>query len=338
MEIPGLRFVSDSDPGFSRKRWGKGFSYFDTAGKRIKDEALRERIKALAIPPAWTEVWISPDPEGHLQVTGRDDKSRKQYIYHEQWSAYQQQRKYDRLIAFAEALPLIRKKTRQHLRKKGWPPEKVLALIVQVLDETSIRIGNEQYKRENDSFGLTTMRRKHLELKKNRISFHFRGKSNQSQEVTIDHPRLVRLIKDCSELPGYEVFRYCNGNGGLKKVDSREVNAYIRELTGEDYSSKDFRTWAGTAAAVEFYPIALKTVQADSRRNILSVLLKMVAEKLGNTKSVCRKYYIHPAILRYVERRAIPSVEETGITYSKAMKEELVPFELLAFALLKQSE
>ena len=305
--IPSLRHVSDDEPGYSRLKWGKGFTYRDWEGRCVKDAALRQHFKALVIPPFWTDVWICREANGHLLCTGRDAAGRKQYIYHPEWVAYRQLEKFERLQVFAEHLPEIRRTARQHLRHPRWDKEKVLALIVQVLDEMALRIGNKQYAKRNNTYGITTLRRKHLEVSGDELVFEYKAKSNKQREVHIDDAELIRLIQECSELPGYEVFRYRDETGKTHPVDSHDVNEYLRQISGEHLYCKDFRTWAGSHLAVEYFPEAQRLIaEGKSKKQLLNLTIEMVALDLGNTPSVCRQYYIHPSILKAVENEQVP--------------------------------
>ena len=307
----GLRYTSDSRPGIRRIRRGSSFKYLTADGRTLRDDAELRRIKSLVIPPAWTDVWISPDSRGHLQATGRDARGRKQYRYHPTWREVRDETKYDRLIGFATKLPAIRKRTSVHLRHPGLTREKVLAAVVQLLEKTLIRVGNDEYAKENQSFGLTTLRDGHVDVSRGRVRFSFRGKSGVEHDVALDDRRLARTIKACRDIPGYDLFQYYDENGERHAVGSDEVNGYLKEITGEDYTSKDFRTWAGTVLAAE----ALKAFDAfesetEAKRNIVRAV-ESVAKRLGNTKAVCRKCYIHPAILdAYVDRSMLKTVAE----------------------------
>lgn len=333
---PPLNYISDEQEGWTRKRWGKGFSYRNEKGARIMDGSSLDRIRGLVIPPAWKEVWICPDPDGYLQATGRDEKGRKQYIYHPQWIAYRQNQKFDHIVDFAENLPLIRKTIRTHLKDKTWTKRKVMALILEIMDETAIRIGNRVYKERNNTFGLTTLRRKHLDLSDNQLVLSFKGKSNQYREIKINNRRLIRLIKDCSELPGYEIFRYQDADGKFQQVDSQDVNEYLQVITGKEFSSKDFRTWYATATAVDLWPKINEEHPDLPLEKRLSNLVKGVAGELGNTVSVCRKYYIHPKILRHFEKKARQALGSVKVTLPEPFMKEMDESECLAFQLIKQ--
>src|ERR1051326_3800416 len=244
-----LRYVSDEGPGYTRKPRGKHFEYFDTEGKPIRDEQRLLRIKRLAIPPAWADVWICPSANGHIQATGRDARGRKQYRYHERWREVRDENKFERLAQFAKALPDMRRRVAQDLKLTGLPRRKVLATIVRLLERTFIRVGNEEYARENKSFGLTTIKNRHVTVKGPHVRFRFRGKSGRQHEVDLTDPRIARIISKCQDLPGQDLFQYVENNGDVRDIASQDVNNYLREITGEDFTAKDFRTWAGTVLA-----------------------------------------------------------------------------------------
>lgn len=331
-----LRYVNDEEPGYRRKRCGRGFVYFDPNGQKVDKEELSERLEALAIPPGWENVWICASLNGHLQVTGYDEKGRKQYIYHPDWVAFRNANKFSKMVQFGKKLPLIRKKVQEGLRKKEWVKEKVLALVVSVLDESFIRIGNQAYLDENSTYGLTTLRRKHLELTGKEAVFRYKAKSGKEREVSIENKKLVGYIKECSELPGYELFRYKNGTGS-QRVDSEDVNEYLQEIAGEEFSSKDFRTWGGTVTAVEEFEDALKETEENPRKKLLTALVQRVADRLGNTPSVCREYYIHPAILLAAEE----GILKEAISRSRFQQQDrfdLRKEEKIALRLLKEYE
>jgi DNA topoisomerase I len=297
-KIAGLRYVNDErTPGIRRIGSLKRFRYVDANGRTIGDRVELQRIKALVIPPAWTDVWICPDPRGHLQATGRDARGRKQYRYHPRWREVRDEVKYGRLIAFAQALPRIRARADADVRKSGLPREKVLAAVVQLLEKTLIRVGNEEYARENGSIGLTTMRDHHAKVRGTTVRFEFRGKSGIEHAVDLRDARLAKIVRTCREFPGYELFQYKDDDGTRQVIDSADVNSYLREISGEDFTAKDFRTWTGTVlAAKALAEVAAFTSNADAKRKIAAAV-ESVAKRLGNTKAVCRKCYIHPAIL-----------------------------------------
>jgi len=292
-----LRYVSDSRPGIRRRVAGAGFMYIDGQDARVEDEAVLGRIRALAIPPAWTEVWICKLSHGHLQASGRDARGRKQYRYHARWRKVRDEAKYDRMLKFGAALPRIRDCVAGHLRLPKLTREKVLAIVTRLLETTFIRIGNEEYARTNNSFGLTTLKVRHVKITGARIRFRFRGKSGKEHEITLANRRLARLVKSCQDLPGQDLFQYIDENGEPQPIDSGDVNTYLREIAGEDFTAKDFRTWAGTlltAQLLDEYP-AVESVTAAKAASADAV--KEVARQLGNTPAICRTCYIHPAIL-----------------------------------------
>src|ERR1700704_1507834 len=282
----GLRYVSDQSPGFRRKRVGKAFTYLDADGRTIRDPETIRRIKSLAIPPAWTEVWICPDPRGHLQATGRDARRRKQYRYHPRWREVRDAVKYDRMLAFAQALPKIRERTDQDLEQPGLPREKVLATVVRLLEETRIRIGNDEYRKENGSYGLTTLRNRQVNVIGAEVRFTFRGKSGKNHSIELHDRRMARIIKRFLEIPGQELFKHVDENGEAKAIDSADVNDYLREITGEDFTAKDFRTWAGTILAARFLreatAAAADAVNSRGAKKQLVRAIARVADELGN--------------------------------------------------------
>jgi DNA topoisomerase-1 len=298
-----LRYVTDTTPGISRKRSGRGFSYRDAEGKLVKDRETLRRIRALAIPPAWKDVWICANASGHIQATGHDAKGRKQYRYHKRWHAVRDETKYGRIVDFAHALPKIRRRVRADLALPGLPRSKVLALVVRLLETTMIRIGNEEYARENGSFGLTTMQNRHLHVERGRILLKFRGKSGKSHAVNVEDPALVRHVKHVADLPGQQLFQFIDDDGQPEPVDSSDVNEYLQEIAGDDFTAKDFRTWGGTLLAAAMIR-ALGETDAACKASLLEAIDK-VAKQLGNTPTICRKSYIHPAVLEaFVEREA----------------------------------
>jgi DNA topoisomerase-1 len=305
-----LRYVSDLGPGIRRKQAGKGFAYVGLDGASIRDEETLRRIKSLAIPPAWTDVWICPSPRGHIQATGRDARGRKQYRYHPRWREVRDAVKYDRMLAFAEALPRIREKTDEHLQLPGLPREKVLAAIVRLLEETRIRVGNDEYRKENGSFGLTTLRNRHADVIGSQVRFSFKGKSGKQHRIRLQDRRLARLIKRMQDLPGQELFEYVDENGEARPIESEDVNEYIREISGEDFSAKDFRTWAGTILAARFFREAEVAADTAGSKKALVRAIARVAEELGNTPAVCKKCYIHPAVVAAYLAGALKPIEE----------------------------
>jgi DNA topoisomerase I len=335
-EEAGLRYVSDTGPGIRRRRAGRGFSYTGTDGQRLTDRRQIERIKALAIPPAWTDVWISPTRRGHIQATGRDQKGRKQYRYHPRWHDVRDEVKFGRMVAFAAALPRIRERTEQDLRRQGLPREKVLATVVRLLEKTMMRVGNDEYARDNDSYGLTTLQDEHAEVTSRRVVFRYRGKSGREHETTLDDPRLARIVKRCQELPGQELLQYVDEDGRARDIDSADVNDYLREITGEPFTAKDFRTWAGTVLACmalqEFDAVAS---EGEAQKNVVAAV-KRVAERLGNTPAVCRSSYIHPEVLdAYLDGSMLETLRRRAAKELTEHAGELAAAEAAALGLLQ---
>ncbi|HET9879647.1 MAG TPA: DNA topoisomerase IB [Candidatus Limnocylindria bacterium] len=296
-EEAGLRYLTDAQPGVRRRRAGKGFTYIGPDGARISDPDRLAWFRRLAIPPAWNDVWIAPIKRGHLQATGRDARGRKVYRYHPRWRAVRDEAKYGRLVEFARALPRIRRATDRDLRRRGTPREKVLALVVRLLEATLIRVGNEEYARENRSFGLSTLRGRHVDVRGNRLTFSFRGKSGREHEIEVVDARLARLVSRLQELPGQQVFQYLDEDGRRQPVDSSDVNDYLREITGQDFTAKDFRTWAGTvAASMALQDYTTFDSDADRKRAVVDAI-ETVAKQLGNTPTVCRQCYVHPDVI-----------------------------------------
>ena len=310
-EEAGLRYVSDEEPGYARKRHGRKFVYFDTAGKEILDETRILRLNRLAIPPAYTDVWICPSPNGHLQATGRDARGRKQYRYHERWREERDENKYEKMVIFGQALPRIRRRLNRDLKRRGLPREKILATVIHLLERTFIRVGNEEYAKENKSFGLTTMRNRHVEVKGARVRFCFRGKSGQEHDIDTEDRRVARVIRQLQDLPGQKVFQYLDENGERHHVTSDDVNEYLHEITGEAFTAKDFRTWAGTVMAA----MALQAQdpfenKSQAKKNVKDAITA-VAKVLGNTPAVCRKCYVHPAVLEsYLDGNLIAGLKK----------------------------
>jgi DNA topoisomerase-1 len=292
-----LRYVSDDDPGIKRERNGSDFRYVSASGEAIDDEATLARIRSLAIPPAWEKVWICPLANGHIQATGRDVKGRKQYRYHPRWREVRDETKFGRMIQFATTLPKIRAKIESHLALTGLPREKVLATIVRLLEVTCIRVGNEEYAKKNRSYGLTTLRNRHVDVSGSSVRFRFRGKSGKAHAIRVKDRRLARIVARCSELPGQELFQYIDDENVRRSVESSDVNAYIKEISGSDFTAKDFRTWVGTVSAVRALRELGPASSATDVTKQLVAAVKLVADRLGNTAAVCRKAYIHPAVL-----------------------------------------
>src|SRR5215208_7168256 len=333
---PGLRHSTDRRPGITRRRSGRGFSYRDADGNVLRDRETLARIRSLAIPPAWTDVWICPYPDGHLQATGRDAKGRKQYRYHPRFRRGRDAAKFERLVAFANALPAIRSRVDEDLARPGLPKEKVLAAVVRLLELTLIRVGNEEYARLNRSFGLTTLRDRHADVEGSRVQFRFRGKSGQDHEVGIRDRRLATVVRRCQELPGQELFQYVDDDGEIRDVASDDVNEYLREISGGDFTAKDFRTWAGTVLAYRaLRALEPASTDAAARKNVVAAM-RETAGALGNTPAVARQSYVHPAVLEAytdgkvggalveaAEEQSTPPAESTG-------EEEDAVVELLA--------
>ena len=296
-EDAGLRYVSDDQPGYTRKTKGDDFEYFDTEGKAIRDETRLLRIRRIAIPPAYKDVWICPSPNGHIQATARDARGRKQYRYHERWREARDENKYDRILVFGHALPKIRRQVNQDMGLRELPRNKVLATLVHLLGRTFIRIGNEEYARENQSFGLTTMRNRHVDVKGAKLSFSFKGKSGVKHEIDVNDRRLANIIRKLQDLPGQDIFQYEDETGEVRNVTSQDVNEYLQEITGEEFTAKDFRTWAGTVlTAMALSAQGPGENETEAKKNI-KVAIAAVAKILGNTPTVCRKCYVHPVVL-----------------------------------------
>lgn len=295
--MAGLRYVNDAGPGIRRVTKGQAPSYIGHNGKTVRDAAVLKRIKSLAIPPAWQDVWICGDADGHLQATGRDAKGRKQYRYHTRWREVRDETKYDRMLVFGRLLPRIRKQVAKDVAIPGLPREKILAAVVRLLETTLIRVGNEEYARANDSFGLTTMRDRHVKVNGASVRFEFRGKSGIAHAVNLTDRRLARIVKQSRDLPGYELFQYIDEQGTRRSIGSSDVNAYLQQIAGQEFTAKDFRTWAGTVLAAralqECRPFKSQT---HAKRNVVAAI-DAVAQRLGNTKAICRKCYVHPEIV-----------------------------------------
>jgi DNA topoisomerase-1 len=292
----GLRYMTDDRPGIRRLKVRGSFRYVGLDGKPLTDRAAIARIKSLAIPPAYTDVWIAPIPNAHVQATGRDARGRKQYRYHVRWREVRDENKFDRMLAFAKALPKIRAAVKRDLTKSGLPREKILATVVSLLEATMIRVGNEEYARDNDSYGLTTMLEEHVKVRGDAIRFRFRGKSGIEHSVTVHDKRLAKIVRSCQDIPGHELFNYLDENGEPATIDSQDVNAYIKDIGEDDFTAKDFRTWEGTVAcALELAAVRAET-QKDAKAAVLEAI-RNVAKRLGNTPAVCKKAYIFPAII-----------------------------------------
>jgi len=298
----GLKYVSDTAPGWKRAHNKDGFYYVDAHEKTCRDDEVLARVKKLVLPPAWANVWICADPNGHLQATGVDAKGRKQYRYHPAWNTIRSQTKYYRLPQFADALPLIRERLERDLKKPGFPYEKVLALAVRIMEQTNIRVGNEEYKRLYGSFGLTTLQDKHVKVTGDDLKFQFKGKKGVAHSIHLKSRKLARLIQQSRDIPGKELFQYYDSQGNHRSIGSGDINAYLKEISGMDFTAKDFRTWAGTVTAFHsFRALGPAATATETKGNILKTIDE-VATNLGNTRTVCRKYYIHPALLTAYEK------------------------------------
>ena len=331
--MPSLRHSSDREPGYTRRRQGKGWRYLDADGRTVRDRRLRERFEALAIPPAWRDVWICKSSRGHLQATGTDDAGRRQYLYHPKWHEQRQLEKYERILRFADGLPELRRVTAGHLRRKRLDREKAMAAAVRLLDRTNIRLGGEAYAREHGTYGLATLRSKHLTVEGDTLILDFTGKGGVDHHAEVTDARLATVVAEMDELPGYEVFKFLDEDGVVTDVRSGDVNAYIKEVMGEDFSAKDFRTWAGTVAAA----VALSEVGpidgARARQRAVARVCRVAAGLLGNTPAVCRASYIDPRVIDHfldgVTIASIASEVEARISAAGHTAEELAVLALL---------
>lgn len=332
-KIAGLQYVRSDSLIIKRKKSGRGFSYLDPRGERITDKKELERLKSLTIPPALTDVWLCHLPNGHLQATGRDNKKRKQYFYHPEWRKTRSQHKFNRMLLFGASLPLIRETTTKHLRKRGLPKEKVLAAVVQLLETTLIRVGNQQYAKKNCSFGLTTLRDRHVDISGSKVKFEFRGKSGVDHEIELQDRKLATVIKKCQEIPGYEIFKYYDESGDRHFVDSGDVNEYLRQITQQEFTAKDFRTWSGTLlAAIALNNLGEFDSEKQAQKNVVRAI-KDTAKQLGNRPATCRKYYVHPAIIEaYGNGKLVSMMSEISqleSTSNKLHPEERVVLEII---------
>ncbi len=336
-KLAGLQYVNDTTRGIRREKRGRSFGYIGPDGKTIRDRKTLERIRALVIPPAWKDVWICSNPNGHLQVTGHDARGRKQYRYHPRWRETRDENKYEKLISFAQSLPRIRRRVAAALRRRGLPREKVLAAVVKLLETTLVRVGNDEYAKSNNSFGLTTMRDRHADVTGSKARLEFKGKSGVNHEIDIRDPQIAKIVGQCQDLPGQELFQYVDAEGAVHDIGSSDVNEYLQEISGQDFTAKDFRTWAGTALAAqalqEFEDFDTK---AAAKRNITKAI-ERVAERLGNTKAVCRKCYIHPAVIdAYMDRSLVATLKERTETELRESLSRLPAEEAAVLALLQQ--
>lgn len=320
LEDSPLYYVCDDDAGYMRLKWGNGFTYRDSEGNTIQGKE-RKRIESLAIPPAWREVWICPEPNGHILATGRDSEGRKQYIYHPLWEDLRLQHRFENLAAFAECLPIIREQIDAHLRKRNLTREKVLALVVKLLETTLIRIGNTYYTQRNESYGLTTMQDEHVAITGKRIQFEFTGKSGIEHEIELEQKRLAAAVRDCRDVPGQRLFQYYESDGTPQAIESGDVNEYLREITGADFTSKEFRTWGGSVYMIEVLSALPPPETAKEKNRQVVDAVKLVADHLGNTPAVARRHYIHPAVIQAYE-------DETLRDILDAQKEPDSPYDL----------
>jgi DNA topoisomerase-1 len=336
-KFAGLVYVSDNAPGIKRLRNGRGFKYVTAQGRALRSRADLDRIERLAVPPAWEGVWICPNPDGHLQASGRDARGRKQYRYHPEWRKHRDDAKYEQMVAFAAALPALRRRIARDLSAKGLTKQKVVAAVVQLLEKTFIRVGNDEYARDNKSFGLTTLRNTHVRVFGSRLRFRFKGKAGKLHDITFDDRRLAQIVRRCQELPGHELFGYVGDDGTAQDIGSADVNEYLREVTGQNFTAKSFRTWFGTvlmARALQEMPRFQSATQA--KRNIVKAI-EAVAGLLGNTPAICRKCYIHPAIMdAYAEGTLIRALGSRSIRPVSTPPRDIHRTELAVLALLQR--
>jgi DNA topoisomerase I len=335
-ESAGLRYVSDGGPGLRRRKSGKGFSYTNSNGSRLAEPTTLKRIRGLAIPPAWTDVWICPHSDGHIQATGRDAKGRKQYLYHPRFREVRESTKYEHVVAFAEALPALRETIREHMALRGLPRDKVLATVVHLLQSTLIRVGNDEYAKQNNSYGLTTLKNRHVAVEGTEVCFRFTGKSGKQWSLTVKDRRIAKIMRACQDLPGQDLLQYLDDEGKPQHVTSTDVNAYLKEITGKDITAKDFRTWAGTVLAA----MALKEMQthdsaAQAKRNVRAAIQR-IAVCLGNTSTICRKCYVHPEVLSsYLDGSLVLEIGSAAETEPPRGLAGLSPEEAAVFAMLR---
>ena len=328
--------MTDRAAGIRRVRVGKGFRYVTADGHTVRDKPALERIRSLAIPPAWQDVWICAHPNGHLQATGRDVKGRKQHRYHPRWREVRDEAKYGRILDFASALPALRRRTRKDLAGPSLSRTKVIAAVVQLLEKTLIRVGNDEYARDNQSYGLTTMRDGHAKVSRSKVRFHFKGKSGKYHDIEFTDARLARIVRRCQELPGRELFQYLDDDGEVQDINSSDVNDYLRDVTGQDFTAKDFRTWSGTVlAARALQEMADFSSGTQAKRNVLAAV-EAVAGMLGNTRSVCRKCYIHPAIIDSYMDRSLAKTLSMRASQRLAQSASLSRTETAVLALLQR--
>jgi DNA topoisomerase-1 len=336
-EQAGLRYVSEGEPGIRRRRSGKGFSYLSPRGSTVKDEPTLRRIRGLAIPPAWTDVWICADCIGHVQATGRDAKARKQYRYHPEFREFRESAKFEHIMEFARLLPRIREKISEHMSLRGLPREKVLAATVHLLDATLIRVGNDDYARLNKSYGITTLRDQHVSVNGSELRFRFTGKSGKIWRLKLKDRRIAKIVKACQDLPGQELLQYIDENGEQRDVTSGDVNAYLREITGQEITAKDFRTWAGTVlAALALQEFETFDSGAKAKKNVHAAI-ERVASRLGNTPTICRKCYVHPEVVdAYLSGSLMLEIKEEVEAELRGGLSRLRPEEAAVLALLQR--
>ena len=336
-ETAGLLYVSDEEPGIRRRKSGKGFTYTRPDGKKVEDGSTLERIKSLAIPPAYTDVWICAKANGHIQATGRDAKGRKQYRYHPAFREVRESTKYEHMLEFAQGLPAIRKTIDEHMSLRGLPREKVLATVVHLLENTLIRVGNSDYVKQNKSYGLTTLRDPHVKVEGSALRFQFKGKSGKTWRLQVKDRRVAKIVKACQDLPGQDLFQYLDENGEQQSITSADVNAYLKEITGSEITAKDFRTWAGTVlAALALAEFEEFDSDAKAKKNIRAAIEK-VSARLGNTSSICRKCYVHPEVFAsYLDRGLLLDIKEEIETELREDLASLRPEEAAVLALLEQ--
>ena len=336
-ETAGLLYVSDEEPGIRRRKSGKGFTYTGPGGKKIDDKATLDRIKSLAIPPAYTDVWICATANGHIQATGRDAKGRKQYRYHPAFREVRESTKYEHMLEFAKGLPAIRKTIDEHMSLRGLPREKVLATVVHLLENTLIRVGNSDYVKQNKSYGLTTLRDPHVKVEGGELRFQFKGKSGKTWKLQVKDRRIAKIVKACQDLPGQDLFQYLDENGERQSITSADVNAYLKEITGRDITAKDFRTWAGTVlAALALAEFEEFDSQAMAKKNIRSAIEK-VSSRLGNTPSICRKCYVHPEVFSsYLDGGLLLEIKDEIETELREELPSLKPEEAAVLTLLQE--
>lgn len=335
-ESAGLRYVSDERPGIRRKKAGTGFSYTQPDGSKLIEPDALKRIRALAIPPAWTDVWICPFSDGHIQATGRDAKGRKQYRYHARFREVRESTKYEHVVAFADALPSLRETVREHMALRGLPREKVLATVVHLLETTLIRVGNDDYAKQNNSYGLTTLKNRHAAVEGNEVRFRFTGKGGKQWSLRVRDRRVAKIIRACQELPGQELLQYIDEQGNCQDVTSTDVNEYLKSITGKDITAKDFRTWAGTVlAAMALSELESFDSAAQAKRNLRNAIEK-VSARLGNTPTICRKCYIHPEVLNsYMDGNLVLEIKSQAESELRSAVENLKPEEAAVLALLR---